>query len=107
MSVGAGAVKADVDGLDVDFLPVIYDIIRGIEKDTTDVNKTSQEVVQKILELNKKFEKAREQTRRTCGIEFGPQEQLHRLQALRQQLTLKRHLLNKYQRLETLDLPIK
>ena len=32
-----------------------------IEKDSTDVNKSSQEVAQKILELQKKFEKAREQ----------------------------------------------
>ncbi|KAF0286732.1 Mediator of RNA polymerase II transcription subunit 9 [Amphibalanus amphitrite] len=74
-----------------------------IEKDSSDVNKSSQEVAQKIVELQKKFEKAREQTRKAAGIEYNRAEQLHRLSALREQLSLKRQLLTKYQALQTLD----
>ena len=45
------------------------------------------------------------QTRKTAGIEYNRPDQLHRLAALREQLTLKRQLLSKYQTLETFDLP--
>ncbi|KAF0295587.1 hypothetical protein FJT64_000599 [Amphibalanus amphitrite] len=45
------------------------------------------------------------QTRKASGIEYNRAEQLHRLAALREQLSLKRQLLTKYQSLQTLDGP--
>merc|ERR1712002_623449 len=80
------------DEVDVDFLPLIYQYLRCLEKEQTD----SQESSQKILELQRKIELAREQVGKLPGVEYSKEEQLKRLEALRKQLALKKRLLLKY-----------
>ncbi|XP_063225769.1 mediator of RNA polymerase II transcription subunit 9 [Bacillus rossius redtenbacheri] len=97
-----------VKDVDVDFLPLIYDIIRGVEKDpqdTTQKSRDSQDTSQKVLELNKKLDQARNQIRRLPGIEFSKEEQLKRLETLRKQLQLKKDLLLKYRHVCSFDIP--
>ncbi|XP_071536522.1 mediator of RNA polymerase II transcription subunit 9 isoform X4 [Panulirus ornatus] len=82
--------------IDVDFLPVIYQYLRCLEKEPTDLNRVSQESSQKVLELQRKIQTAREQVRKLPGVEYSREEQLRRLEALRKQLALKKCLLLKY-----------
>ncbi|CAD6998636.1 mediator of RNA polymerase II transcription subunit 9 [Ceratitis capitata] len=80
-------------------LPVIYEIIRCVEKDPLDnatKQKESQECSQKILELQKRFEIARNEVKQLPGIEYNKEEQLQRLELLRNQLKLKQQLIRKY-----------
>ncbi|KAL1132336.1 hypothetical protein AAG570_010292 [Ranatra chinensis] len=56
--------RLTVDQVDVEFLPIIYDIIRGLERDPHDTSQKltqSQDVSQKVIELHKKLEEAKEQ----------------------------------------------
>jgi len=88
-----------VETLDIEILPVIYDIIRGIEKDPTDTaakQRESQDCSQKVLELQKRIESARNQIKQLPGIDYNIEEQLQRLETLRNQLTLKQQLIKKY-----------
>ncbi|KAK0089311.1 hypothetical protein PV325_008066 [Microctonus aethiopoides] len=88
-----------VNDLDIEILPLIYEIIRSVEKDpydTTQKAKESQDTSQKILELQKKLDSARSQIKRLPGIEYSKEEQLEKLETLRKQLRLKRELLFKY-----------
>ncbi|KAK0174884.1 hypothetical protein PV327_010600 [Microctonus hyperodae] len=88
-----------VNDLDIEILPLIYEIIRSVEKDpydTTQKVKESQDTSQKILELQKKLDSARSQIKRLPGIEYSKEEQLEKLETLRKQLRLKRELLFKY-----------
>ncbi|XP_034251865.1 mediator of RNA polymerase II transcription subunit 9 [Thrips palmi] len=97
-----------VDDVDVEFLPLIYEIIRSLEKDphdTTQKTRDSQDTTQKILELQRKLEKAREQIRKLPGIEYNSEEQLKQLDVLRNQLRLKRELLHKYRNMCTFEIP--
>ncbi|XP_047498397.1 mediator of RNA polymerase II transcription subunit 9-like [Penaeus indicus] len=82
--------------IDVDFLPIIYQYLRCLEKEQTDVARVSQESSQKVLELQRKIQTAREQVRKLPGVEYSGEEQLRRLEALRKQLALKKRLLLKY-----------
>ncbi|KAL7643979.1 UNVERIFIED_CONTAM: hypothetical protein RMT77_005992 [Armadillidium vulgare] len=82
--------------VDVDFLPLIYQYLRCLEKDQNDLNRISVESSQKILEIQKKIDIAREQVQRLPGVEYSKEEQLQRLEALRKQLSLKKKLLLKY-----------
>ncbi|XP_045594851.1 mediator of RNA polymerase II transcription subunit 9 [Procambarus clarkii] len=82
--------------IDVDFLPVIYQYLRCLEKEQTDVSRVSQESSQKVLELQRKIQTAREQVRKLPGVEYSREEQLRKLEALRKQLALKKRLLLKY-----------
>ncbi|XP_071536520.1 mediator of RNA polymerase II transcription subunit 9 isoform X2 [Panulirus ornatus] len=67
-----------------------------LEKEPTDLNRVSQESSQKVLELQRKIQTAREQVRKLPGVEYSREEQLRRLEALRKQLALKKCLLLKY-----------
>ena len=63
---------------------LVHDIIRVLEKDSNDVsqrNRDSVDASQKIIELNKKVEKVREDIYRLPGIEVGKDEQMAQLQA--------------------------
>lgn len=60
------------------------------------MGRVSQESSQKVLELQRKIQTAREQVRKLPGVEYSREEQLRRLEALRKQLALKKHLLLKY-----------
>lgn len=67
-----------------------------MEKEQTDLSRVSQESSQKILELQRKIQTAREQVRKLPGVEYSKEEQLKHLEALRKQLLLKKRLLLKY-----------
>ncbi len=89
----------EADKVDVELLPLVYDIIRALEKDSTDASQRSRdslEASQKILELHKKVDKVRENIHRLPGIEHSKEEQLARLQNLRKQLAMKKALIAKY-----------
>ncbi|KAF7989130.1 hypothetical protein HCN44_007440 [Aphidius gifuensis] len=97
-----------VDDLDIEILPIIYEIIRSVEKDpydNTQKAKETQDTSQKILELQKKLDSVRSQIRRLPGIEYSKEEQLQKLETLRKQLKLKRELLFKYRNMCTFEVP--
>ncbi|CAG5011590.1 unnamed protein product [Parnassius apollo] len=88
-----------VQDVDVDFLPIVYEIIRSVERDFHDNSakaRESQDCSQKVLELQKKFDVARSQIKRLPGIDYNKQDQLKQFEILRTQLRLKRELLQKY-----------
>jgi len=91
-----------VADVDAEFLPNIHDILKTIEKDPQDAttkNKESLEASQKVQDLNKKIEKAREDVKKLPGIEHTKEEQAAQLKALKKQLKLKQELILKYQNL--------
>lgn len=88
-----------VDQLDIEILPIIYDIVRCVEKDPLENAvklRESQDCNHKIFELQKRFESAREQIKQLPGIDYNKEEQLQRLELLRSQLKLKQQLIKKY-----------
>lgn len=88
-----------VQDVNVDFLPIVYEIIRSVERDIHDNSakvRESQECSTKVLELKKKFDAARAQIKRLPGIDFNKHDQLNQFEILRTQLRLKRDLLQKY-----------
>jgi len=91
---------------DFDFLSLVYDIIKSIEKEQADNAqkvKDSQEACQRVLELQRKLDHAREVVKKLPGIELSKEEQLQQIDLLRKQLSLKRDLLNKYRSLSPFD----
>ncbi|KAK4876293.1 hypothetical protein RN001_012715 [Aquatica leii] len=91
--------RVTVEELQIEILPVIYEIIRSIEKDHIDTSaktKESQDCSQKVLELQKRLDQARAQILLLPGIEFSKERQLVQLEALKTQLRLKQELLHKY-----------
>ncbi|KAL7737670.1 hypothetical protein ACLKA6_006072 [Drosophila palustris] len=88
-----------VDQLDIEILPIIYDIVRCVEKDPLENAvklRESQDCNHKIFELQKRFDSAREQIKQLPGIDYNKEEQLQRLELLRNQLKLKQQLIKKY-----------
>ena len=88
--------------VDVELLPIVHDIIRALEKESSDPSQRSRdsmEAQQKIVELNKKVEKVREDIYRLPGIETSKEEQLAKMQNLKQQLKMKKELISKYKEL--------
>lgn len=91
-----------VADIDAEFLPAIHDIIKTIEKDPQDAatkNKDGLEASQKIQDLNKKIEAARDLVKKLPGIDFTKEEQAAQLKALKKQLLLKQELIQKYSKL--------
>ena len=91
-----------VADIDAEFLPAIHDIVKNIEKDPQDAatkNKEGLEASQKIQDLNKKIEVARELVKKLPGIDFTKEEQAAQLKALKKQLLLKQELIQKYKKL--------
>ena len=91
-----------VADIDAEFLPAIHDIIKNIEKDPQDAatkNKESLEASQKIQDLNKKIDGARDLVKKLPGIDFTKEEQAAQLKALKKQLVLKQELIQKYKKL--------
>lgn len=100
--------QLSAEEVDVEILPLIYEIIRSIERDPHDATqkpRESQDTAQKILELQKKLDQAREQVKRLPGVDLSREEQLKRLEFLRTQLRLKRELLLKYRTTCTFEIP--
>ncbi|XP_055310427.1 mediator of RNA polymerase II transcription subunit 9 isoform X1 [Sitodiplosis mosellana] len=92
-----------VDQLDIEILPIIYEIIRCFEKDPTDnaaKQRESQDCSQKVIELQRRLDNARSQIGRLSGINHNKEEQLHRLELLRNQLKQKQHLIKKYKNIQ-------
>ncbi|EAT48764.1 AAEL000221-PA [Aedes aegypti] len=88
---------------ELEILPVIYEIIRSIEKDPVDnaaKQKESQDCSQKVLELQKRLDSARITIRQLPGIDYSKEEQLRRLESLRKQLALKQQLIKKYKNVQ-------
>lgn len=96
-----------VNDIDVEFLPLIYEIIRSVDREPHDTQKAGQssDISQKVLELHKKFECARQQVRKLPGVEYSKEEQLEKLETLRKQLRLKRELVLKYRNMYSFDIP--
>ena len=85
-----------VSDIDAEFLPQIYDIVKTVEKDPQDAatkNKESLEASEKVKELNKKIERAREEVKNLPGISLTKEEQAAQLNALKKQLKVKQELL--------------
>ncbi|XP_028144099.1 mediator of RNA polymerase II transcription subunit 9 [Diabrotica virgifera virgifera] len=89
-----------VEDLNIDILPIIYDIIKSVEKDNhhdnTAKTRDSQDCSQKVLELQKRLDQARAEIRMLPGIDYSKEQQLNHLEALKTQLRLKQELLQKY-----------
>ncbi|XP_047741754.1 mediator of RNA polymerase II transcription subunit 9 [Hyalella azteca] len=96
MSIARSTVTAEE--IDLDFLPIIYQFMRCLEKEQnqTDLNRVAVEASQRLSDLQNKISLAREQVPKLAGVENSPAEQLKKLDALRAQLTLKKKLLSKY-----------
>jgi len=91
-----------VSEIEAEFLPLIHDIVKTVEKDPQDAankNKESLEASQKVQDLSKKLDKAREDVKKLAGVDFTKEEQAAQLKALKKQLKLKQELILKYKRL--------
>ncbi|KAJ8963536.1 hypothetical protein NQ317_019033 [Molorchus minor] len=88
-----------VEDLNIEILPIIYEIIRSVEKDNhhdnTAKTRDSQDCSQKVLEVQKRLDQARAEVRMLPGIEYSKEQQLNHLDALKTQLRLKQELLQK------------
>ena len=85
-----------VTDIDAEFLPQIHDIVKTVEKDPQDAatkNKESLDASEKVKELNKKIERAREDVKKLPGIALTKEEQAAQLNALKKQLKVKQELL--------------
>uniref|UniRef100_A0A182T6W3 Mediator of RNA polymerase II transcription subunit 9 n=1 Tax=Anopheles maculatus TaxID=74869 RepID=A0A182T6W3_9DIPT len=92
-----------IQPVEIEILPVVYDIVRSVEKDPIDntaKQKESAECSQKVLELQRTLENARSTIRKLHGIEYSKEEQLRRLESLRKQLALKQQLIKKYKNVQ-------
>ncbi|XP_023024341.1 mediator complex subunit 9 [Leptinotarsa decemlineata] len=98
----------NVEDLNIDILQIIYEIIKSIEKDNhhdnTSKTRDSQDCSQKVLELQKRLDKARAEIRMLPGIEYSKEQQLNHLDALKTQLRLKQELLQKYHYMYPFDI---
>lgn len=91
--------QLNVEDLNIEILPIIYEIIRSVEKDhhdNTAKTRESQDCSLKVLELQKRLDQARADIQLLPGIEFSKEQQLQHLEALKTQLRLKQELLQKY-----------
>lgn len=85
----------------IDVISVLSEIIRKFERYNSAVetkNLESQEVAQKVLELQKKLDEARLQVKAIPGIDQSKSQQLEHLENLKKQLALKQELINKYKK---------
>jgi mediator of RNA polymerase II transcription subunit 9 len=87
-----------VDSVDANFLPLIYDILKSLDKDPN-------EMIVRVNELKEKLQKMREQIEKLPGIDLSKEEQERQLEVLRQQLILKTELLKKYKDFSKFDIP--
>lgn len=82
--------------------------LSSIEKDTYENAQKPHENVDtnlKIPELKSKLQDCRNQIQKLPGIDYTKEEQLRRLEALREQLVQKRQLLLKYKNMCHFDIP--
>ncbi|XP_059139727.1 mediator of RNA polymerase II transcription subunit 9-like [Physella acuta] len=74
---------------ELNILPYVYEVIKSIEKDTSDV-------AQKMIDLKSQFQRARECIDRLPGTQNSQEEQLRIKSILHQQLLIKTKLLLEY-----------
>ncbi|CAG5133661.1 unnamed protein product [Candidula unifasciata] len=74
---------------ELNILPSVYEVMKSIEKDTN-------EVAQKMMELKSQFQKARECIDRLPGTQHSPEEQVRLKSVLHQQLLIKTKLLSSF-----------
>ncbi|KAL3270342.1 hypothetical protein HHI36_009390 [Cryptolaemus montrouzieri] len=89
-----------------EFLPIIYEIIRRVEKDhhdTTAKTRESHDCSQKVLDLQKRLDQVRAQIHLLRGIDYNREQQLANLDSLKTQLKLKQELLQKYRYMYPFD----
>ncbi|KAJ8913846.1 hypothetical protein NQ315_003755 [Exocentrus adspersus] len=100
--------RLKVEDLEIEILPLIYEIIRSVEKDNHHDNATktrdSQDCSQKVLELQKRLDQARTEIQMLAGIDYSKEQQLSHLEALKTQLRLKQELLQKYRYMYPFDI---
>lgn len=87
----------EVEEVDANFLPLIYDILKSLDRGPTEVSL-------KVNELQKKFQQMREQIENLPGIDLSREEQLRQMEVLRQQLAIKTELLRKYKDTDRFDI---
>jgi len=75
--------------IDIKFLPLVYEIIKSVEKDAGDVSS-------KINDLRVKFQQVREAIEKLPGIECSAEEQSQLIENYHKQLEDKSQLLIKY-----------
>lgn len=87
------------EDVDADLLPLIYEVIRSIEKENHDATQKTKDfhtTTAKMNELKAKLQQCRDSIQKLPGVEYSKEDQLKRLDALRRQLIMKRKLLLKY-----------
>ncbi|VDI75011.1 mediator of RNA polymerase II transcription subunit 9 [Mytilus galloprovincialis] len=87
----------DTGEQELNFLPLISDLLKSVEKESGDVNT-------KMTELKTKLDKAREFVEKMPGIQQSQSEQIKQIDILRNQLTVKTALLEKYKSMDKFDL---
>lgn len=85
-----------VEEVDANFLPLIYDTLKSLDRGPTEVSL-------KVNELQKKLQQMREQIEGLPGIDLSREEQLRQMEVLRQQLVIKTELLRKYKDTDRFD----
>jgi len=89
---------------DIDFLAPVYDILKSIERESSESSaKRSEESSQKVTEFQKKLDLVREQIASLPGIEYSKEAQVRKFEALQKQLVLKKELLLKYKHMSSLE----
>ncbi|XP_015790672.1 mediator of RNA polymerase II transcription subunit 9 [Tetranychus urticae] len=100
-----------LEDIDFEFLPLIYDIIRSIEKELNEgssvgqkaIHREQTEIPAKMQLLNDKFKKCREQLMKIEGIDITKEQQLKQLENLSKQLDMKRQLLTQYKNFSPIE----
>ncbi|XP_041718668.1 mediator of RNA polymerase II transcription subunit 9 [Coregonus clupeaformis] len=90
--------KQEGENNDCSLLPLVHDIIKCMDKD-------SQDVHQELAKLKTRIQEAREQIGAMPGIDMSPSEQQHQLETLREQVSTKNQLLQKYKSLCMFEVP--
>jgi len=87
---------------EISLLPLVHDILHTVEKDTQNQSKKNEEsllAMQKVQQLNKKISAARNHIHKMEGIDCSEQVQNQKLDNLKEQLQLKKQLIDKYKNL--------
>ena len=74
--------------MDAEVLPQIHNMVKTVEKDPQDAvtkNKESPEASEKVKEVNKRMERAREDVEELPGISVTQEERTTRLNALKKE----------------------
>ncbi|KAM9392064.1 mediator of RNA polymerase II transcription subunit 9 [Pholidichthys leucotaenia] len=96
--MAAAQVNFEKETEDYSLLPLVYDIIKCMDKDSPDVH-------QELAKLKAKIQEAREQISNMPGIDCSPVGQQQQLTTLREQVRTKNQLLQKYKSLCMFEVP--